>query len=100
MSGLTPQHVKRAAHLASEEIRRRRRFGHPVPSTLRELLDALNRELSAGGSPAPPDAPPWRTTKELAAEWGCTPRTVRNKAKAAGGKLIGGRWFIPNPEDA
>jgi hypothetical protein len=99
MTGLTPQHINRAARLAGEEIRRRQRFGHPVPSSLRDLLDALNRELSAGGNPKPPDAPAWKTTKELAAEWGCVPRTVRNKAEAAGGKLIGGRWLIPNPED-
>ncbi|WP_155771488.1 hypothetical protein [Mycobacterium asiaticum] len=81
--------------MAGEEIRRRQRFGHPVPSTLRDLLDALNCELSAEGNPAPPDAPAWKTTKELAAEWGCTPRTVRNKAAAAGGKLVAGRYIFP-----
>jgi hypothetical protein len=95
MTGLTPQHISRAAHLAGEEIRRRQRFGHPVPSSLRDLLDALNSELSAGGNPTPPNAPAWKTTKQLAAEQGCTPRTVRNKAAAAGGQLVGGRWIFP-----
>jgi hypothetical protein len=95
MTGLTPQHISRAAHWVGEEIRRRQRFGHPVPSALRDLLDALNRELSAGGNPIPPDAPAWKTTKQLAAQWGCTPKTVRNKAKAAGGRKFNGRWIFP-----
>jgi hypothetical protein len=95
MTGLAQHHISRAAHLAEEEIRRRQRFGHPVPSSLRDLLGALNRELSAAGNPTPPNTPAWKTTTDLAAEWGCTTRTVRNKAKAAGGQLIAGRWIFP-----
>lgn len=95
MTGLDPCHIVRAAYWLGEEISRRQRFGQPVPTALRETLNALNRELSARGNPAPPDSATWKTTKQLAAQWGCTPRTVRNRAAAAGGQFVGGRWIFP-----
>lgn len=95
MSGIARQHISQAAYWIGEEIRRRQRYGTPVPNGLRELHAALNRELSAGGKPAHTDSPAWKTTKQLATEWGCTSRTVRNRAQAAGGQLIAGRWIFP-----
>lgn len=93
--GLSREHIGRAARLAHEEILRRQRFGVPVPSSLRDLRDVLNRELSAWGKPEPVDLARWKTTKQLASEWKCTPRTVRNRAATAGGQLVGGRWIFP-----
>lgn len=94
MSGLAAHHISAAAYLIGQVIEERRRFGHPIPPWLRDLEAALNRELSAGGNQPHPDRPVWKTTKQLAAEWGCTTRTVRNRARAAGGELVAGRWLI------
>jgi hypothetical protein len=93
VTDLARRHISRAAFWLGEEIRRRQQFGIPIPSSLRATRDALNRELSAAGN-QPTALPAWKT-KELAAEQGCTPRTARNRAASAGGKLVGGRWFIP-----
>ncbi|ULE32582.1 hypothetical protein [Mycobacterium sp. IDR2000157661] len=95
MSGLSRHHISRAAYWIGEEIRRRQQFGITVPTALRDLHAALNRELSAAGKPQHPDSPAWKTTKQLADEWGCTPKTVRNRARAAGMKPVAGRYIFP-----
>lgn len=95
MSGLAPQYVRAAAYVVGEEIRRRQQFGHPVPLSLRELEAALNCAMSAREHRERRDLSTLRTTKQLAAEWRCTTRTVRRKAEAAGGQLIAGRWIFP-----
>ena len=91
---LTDKHIRLAAYFIGEEIQRRQRFGYPIPQSLRELPDALNRALFADEQPSVPVLPRLKTTKELAAEWKCSPMTVRRKAEAAGGRKIDGRWIF------
>lgn len=91
-------HLRVAAYVVGQEIERRRRYGHPIPAAMREALDAINSALFAGEHADEPVMPRFKTTKELAAEWNCTPMTVRRKAAAAGAQKIGGRWlFKENP---
>ncbi|ODR06424.1 hypothetical protein BHQ21_11585 [Mycobacterium sherrisii] len=65
-----------------------------IPLRWLRLLDALNRSLSAGGHRERVDLSALKTTKQLAAEWGCDARTVRRKAAAAGGRKVHG-WIFP-----
>lgn len=94
---LTDRHLRLCAYIISEEIGRRQRFGHQIPSALRDLDAALNCALSADGHetlPTTPDPSRWKTTEQLAAESGCTARTVRRRAAAAGAVKIGGQWIF------
>ena len=61
---------------------------------LRELAAALNSTLAADGHPTESVLSRLKTTKQLAAEWGCSTRTVRRKAEKAGGRKIDGRRWV------
>lgn len=93
-------HLRVAAYVVGQEIERRRRYGHPIPAAMREALDAINSALSVDGRAAVPVLSRLKTTEQLAAEWGCRPRTVRRKAAAAGAKKIGRQWLFEDQEDA
>lgn len=94
MTDIPARYVRLAAYVVGEELARRQRYGHPIPQALHQLLAALNSALSVCGQPAPPDVSRLKTTKQLATEWGCTARTVRRKAAAAGGRKIHNRWIF------
>ena len=78
----------------AEKIRRRQRFGQPIPQSFRELLDALNCALLADEHPVTPVLSRLKSTAELAGQWNCHPTTVRRKAQNAGGRKIGNRWVF------
>ena len=82
------------AWVISEEIARRQRRGVPVPQALRDTLAAVNRELSVCGQSAAPVLSRLKTTEQLAAEWNCTPRTVRRRAAVSGARKIHGLWIF------
>lgn len=100
---LSGRHVRLAAYVIGEEVKRRRLFGHPTPPELLEVHHALQQEMTARGhetSPAVVDPSRWKTTDQLAAQWHCSPRTVRRRAAAAGARKIHNRWlFCDDPED-
>lgn len=90
---LEDNHIRRAAFWINEEIRRRQRFNQPIPQSLRETLDALNRGLSknghdVGGTRA--HLSRLKTQEQLADELGCCTRTVRRRAEALGWRKFNG----------
>jgi hypothetical protein len=98
---LSDRHIRIAAYFVGQEIVRRRRFGHPIPAALHDLAAALTSALSAPGQASgttTPDPSRWKTTDQLATEWGCTSRTVRRSAAAAGGRKIHDRWVFEDQE--
>lgn len=86
--------ISEAAFVIGDAIALLRMTGHRIPRRWPRLLDALNRALSAGGHREPVDLSALKTTKQLAAEWGCDARTVRRKAETAGGRKVHG-WIFP-----
>lgn len=95
MTEVEPQHLRVAAYILGEELAHRRRNGHPIPAALLETHAALLSALSDHGHQTSTRTAQFKTTRQLAAEWGCTTRTVRRKAHAAGGHKIGGHWLLP-----
>jgi hypothetical protein len=83
-----------AAFVVADAMHRLNVSGERIPLRWPEVLAALNRALSAGGHRERGDLSALKTTKQLAAEWGCTPRTVTRKAEAAGGRKVNG-WIFP-----
>jgi hypothetical protein len=88
------QLIGEAAYVITDAMRRLNISGEQIPLRWPRLLDALNRELSAGGHRDRVDLSALKTTEQLAAEWGCTTRTVRRKAEAAGGRKVNGWIFL------
>lgn len=88
------QLIGEAAYVLREMMRLLNITGHRIPLRWPRVLDALNRHLSAGGRPNRADLSALKTTKQLAAEWNCNPRTVRRKAEAAGARKVNG-WIFP-----
>ena len=94
MSKSDRQLIGEAAYVILDAMHRLNVSGEQIPLRWPRLLDALNRSLSAGGRVEGVDLSRLKTTKQLAAEWRCTARTVRRKAKAAGGRKVNG-WIFP-----
>ncbi|SLE60961.1 Uncharacterised protein [Mycobacteroides abscessus subsp. massiliense] len=88
------QLIGEAAFVIADAIRLLRVSGQRIPLRWPRLLNALNRSLSAGGHREPVDLSALKTTKQLAAEWGCDARTVRRKAETAGARKVNG-WIFP-----
>lgn len=88
------QLVGEAAYTIADAMRLMKISGQRIPLRWPRVLDALNRHLSAGGRPNRADLSALKTTKQLAAEWNCNPRTVRRKAEAAGARKVNG-WIFP-----
>ncbi|AFM19467.1 hypothetical protein Mycch_4769 [Mycolicibacterium chubuense NBB4] len=86
--------ISEAAFVIADAIALLRVSRHRIPLRWLRLLDALNRCLSAGGHRERVDLSALKTTKQLAAEWGCDARTVRRKAETAGGRKVNG-WIFP-----
>lgn len=87
------QLIGEATYVIREAICRLNIAGERIPLRWPRLLDGLNRRLSADGHPGRVDLSALKTTEQLAAEWGCTPRTVRRKAEATGGRKVNG-WIF------
>jgi hypothetical protein len=89
------RHLRVLSWIVTDEIARRQLYGHPIPPALRDVHAALQRELSAAGQPDTPVLSRLKTTEQLAAEWGCSARTVRRRAAATGArKLPSGHWVF------
>ena len=86
--------IGEAAFVITDAICRLNISGERIPRRWPRLLDALNRSLSVSGHRERVDLSTLKTAEQLAAEWGCTPRTVRRKAEAAGGRKVNG-WIFP-----
>lgn len=86
--------IGEAAFVIGDVIALLRVSGQRIPLRWLRLLDALNRSLSAAGHRERVDLSALKTTKQLAAEWGCDARTVRRKAEVAGGRKVHG-WIFP-----
>lgn len=102
MPEVSEAHLRLVVYVVSEELDRRRRFGHPVPLALRDLETALTQAMSANGHLARRiGSHPSRlkTTAELATEWQCSTRTARRRAAAAGAEKVGGRWIFEQRRD-
>ncbi|BBY67561.1 hypothetical protein [Mycolicibacterium helvum] len=94
MTDLDRQLLGEAAYVIRDAIHRLNVSREQIPPRWPRLLDALNRRLSAGGHRDRVDLSALKTSKQLAAEWGCTPRTVTRKAEAAGARKVNG-WIFP-----
>lgn len=94
MTGPDRQLISEAAYVIGDAIGRLQVSRQRIPLRWPRLLDALNRALSAGGHSERVDLSALKTTEQLAAEWGCTARTVRRKAEAAGARKVNG-WIFP-----
>lgn len=88
------QLISEAAYVIGDAIGRLQVSRQRIPLRWPRLLDALNRTLSAGGHRERVDLSALKTTEQLATEWGCTARTVRRKAEAAGARKVNG-WIFP-----
>lgn len=88
------QLIGEATHVIADAIRLLNVSGQRLPLRWPKTLAALNRRLSADGQPKRVDLSALKTTEQLASEWGCTARTVRRKAEAAGGRKVNG-WIFP-----
>lgn len=88
------QLIGEATYVIADAIRLFNVSGQRTPLRWPKLLHALNRRLSAGGHLDRGDLSALKTTEQLASEWGCTARTVRRKAEAAGGRKVNG-WIFP-----
>lgn len=88
------QLIGEAAFVVRDAILRLNVSGERIPLRWPKVLAALNRHLSAGGRRDRGDLSGLKTTGQLAAEWSCTPRTVRRKAEAAGARKVNG-WIFP-----
>ncbi|MBV7701917.1 hypothetical protein NOVA_03965 [Nocardia nova] len=90
--------VRAAAYVVASELRQRRRWGRPVPRWLVDLDRDLTTELTAlghRGMSSDDDGAGWRSTDDVAAEIGCSARTVRRKAPELGGHKVGAVWVFP-----
>lgn len=94
MTEVAAKHIRQAAFFIGEDLRRRRDRKEQIPRALREVSEALTSALFADEQPTAPVLSNLKSTKELAAEWNCTPTTVRRRAAAAGGRKINGRWIF------
>ncbi|AVH21173.1 hypothetical protein [Nocardia cyriacigeorgica] len=95
---MTPDAIRAAAYVVAHEIRRHRRDRTPVPRWLLDLDREVSAELSALGHRAVPtaeDAPPLKSAEDVAADIGCSVRTVRRRAAQLGGHKIAGHWVFP-----
>ncbi|MFA1705520.1 hypothetical protein ACDT10_21720 [Mycobacterium intracellulare] len=88
------QLIGEAAFVIHEAISRLNVAGERIPLRWPRLLNDLISTLSAGGHRGRGDLSALKTTEQLADEWGCHARTVRRKAKAAGGRKVNG-WIFP-----
>lgn len=89
--------VEACLYLVGDDIERRTRYGHPVPTMLRDLHRRLALALSGHGrETAETDSTPtqFETTAEKADRLGVTPRTIRRRAQASGARRVGHQWIF------
>lgn len=97
MSGPAPHHISAAAYLIGQVLDERRRFGHPIPSWLRDLHEAFSRAVSANGhQTCQTGSAPSRleTTAEQAQRLGVSERTIRRRAAREGVNRTAGRYLF------
>ncbi len=99
---MTPRTIRLAAYFIGRDIKRLHDAGEHIAPELLEVRAALHREMvSAVGQESSAkvlDASSLKTTNEVAAEQGCSPRTVRRRAALTGATKIHGRYIFADED--
>ena len=100
---LSDRHLRVALWVVGAEIERRRRFGIPIPESIKSTFAALNVELSRTRHDACETtydaAGLLMTAAEVAQRLGVTRRTIQRRAATEGVPKVGGRYVFSREDD-